>query len=301
MPRPHPADLRRPAPAALTVIAVFNLIFGALALVCGCLAGGFYAQLLGADGSSPRGGSRAPGRDLLTFLNKEIPGYSTLEIGRIGLLFLLGGLLLAAGAGLLARRPWARWLSIGCAVTMIFLQIGNIFFQTTLVAPAVQEWLSSRGARTSASDQTATYLGMFGGAALFFLHAVALLAFMFDRRVAAALDGGASRRERDRPYPRPDREDEEDLPPRRRAGPGRARPVYVEDIEGEEPEVLKPLPAARPLDAERAAGLVPDEVPIARAVKAGPPHRQRPAGEAPGQGPGAAPPPVNPPGPSPAS
>jgi hypothetical protein len=120
-------------------MAILNMVMGAFTLLCGLCAAGAnsFVAAMGANQQGPAGAGVA---EMTTFMDKEVPGWQAVEIGRGLLLILLGVLVIVAGIGLLKMQSWARWLSVFYAAVLIPLTIGHLAFELALVNPAMEKW-----------------------------------------------------------------------------------------------------------------------------------------------------------------
>ena len=101
-------------PASVTVLAIFQLIFGSLGLLCGL--GGLATQ---GAGFNPGGGGKeqeAFQKELEDALAREIPNQKPIHIAETGSGLVLSALMLASGIGMLNLRPWGRLLGLVYAV-----------------------------------------------------------------------------------------------------------------------------------------------------------------------------------------
>src|SRR5262245_55457548 len=103
---------RPPAPAMIRVVALSHLLFGGVSIPCSLCVSWlaiFNPALSGGHGEQLQ----------REFLQQKIPGYelifASLALTSFGLSFLL----IPAGFGMLAVKPWSRWLTVGFALGMI--------------------------------------------------------------------------------------------------------------------------------------------------------------------------------------
>jgi hypothetical protein len=220
-------------PEAVTTMAVVNIIFGSLSILCGaCGAAGlvFLTQMAKVQG--PPGGGPNPVAQLMERLNKECPGYQFVEGGRSVGVLVLGIVLIAAAIGLLQMQSWARWTTVAYAALAIPLHVGYLGYELAVVMPATQRIQSTlqmgggfgapQNPGQQAGQQAGTAFGVVAAAGISILHAGANLVVMLLPAVGAAFAGRRPRRRRD--YDEDDSgeeadEDEDDRPrrPRRRS------------------------------------------------------------------------------------
>jgi hypothetical protein len=208
-------DIRKPEPTAVKVIAIFQLVFGILGLVCGlfALAGGAAALQQGKGGG---GGQAAGGLDeasIQKMMDEEMPHHKTLETAETGVSLILSVLMVASGAGLLNRQAWGRTLAIVYAVSSIIFHIVDLLVALVVVVPgmmAVADKIAAKAGANGGVVGGAMKTGMFAG--LFFAGAVTIypiivLVIMLRPGVKAALSGEAGDERFDGPRDYDDRRD----------------------------------------------------------------------------------------------
>jgi hypothetical protein len=188
----------RERPTSVLVMAILNLIFGGLGLVCICCGA---AGLLGFSALA----GAAPGMpDIIGAIKKEIPSYVAVVSTELVLSFILTCALVASGVGLLSMQSWARWTAVAWAVLVIPLNIAETAYQLVVVQPAMErvnrELLSKTpGARPTnppASNPVMENATTFCSGGLNIVYAIALLIVMFLPDVSAAFAGRGRRRKR---------------------------------------------------------------------------------------------------------
>jgi hypothetical protein len=201
-------------------MGILNIVFGSLGLLCG--ACGVAANVLVLSLASASGpGPGAEIKELLDYMDKNLPGHMAVEIGRgVGIL-VLSVLLLVAGIGLLGTKSWARWLSIAYAVLSIPLHVGWAVFELGFVLPLTQKFAKSHNAFGAQQDNTVIQaVGAIIFTILAVVYALVLLIFMFLPGLSAAFNQGqAGRRRGDEDYEDDHEEeagDEDDYDDRRR-------------------------------------------------------------------------------------
>jgi hypothetical protein len=199
-------------------MGILNIIFGSLGLLCGVCAAGanaFMGSMASGPGGPP-GSLQAVLKDEMQFLDKHLPGYLAVEIGRGVGLILLSILVIVAGIGLLATKSWARWLSVFYAVLSIPLHVGWAVFELGFALPVVQQWQNEYFRRNNmiappqGSNVLGGSIGVIGWTILWVVYALILLVFMFLPGLSAAFHEGSrpTRGRRDEGY----EEDEDDHP-----------------------------------------------------------------------------------------
>ena len=223
----------RRRPAVLVVMGILNIVFGVLGLVCG-VCGVAANSILFGIGSSNSPGS-AVVRDMIDFLSARLPGYQAVEIGKAGLTFILGVLLIIAGIGLLSSQGWARWMTFVYGVVMLLIQIAYPIFELGMVMPAIEEWKVSYLQRhnmaipESPMSSSSASAGIVVGAFFFGAYAITALIVMLLPAVAegcARNPVAAAAGEEDYEPDYDDRGDDDDYPRRR---PKRGRDYEDDD------------------------------------------------------------------------
>jgi hypothetical protein len=208
--------MRNRRPEAITTMAIVNIIFGALSILCGgCGAFGllFLGQIANAPGP---GGGPNPVAQLLNYLNKECPGYQFVEVGRSVGILVLGVVLIAAAIGLLQMQSWGRWVTVAYAALAIPLHVGYLGYEMGVVLPATQRFTATMqggpggfGAQQNPGQQAGTAVGIVLAAGIAVVHAAANVIVMLLPAVGAAF-AGPRRRRRRRDYDEDEDENDED-------------------------------------------------------------------------------------------
>jgi hypothetical protein len=216
---------RRRHPAVITM-AVINIVFGGLSILCGGCGLALHAGLQAA-GNAPgaRGGPDQLG-ELVKFLNKECPGYLVMEVGRSTGVMVLGLVLVLAGVGLLYLQSWARWTTIAYAVLAILLHLIYGVYETAVVVPARTRFQATHVVPFGQmpppgyqeGQQVGAMVGVWGVIILAVVHGAANLIVLLLPGVGAAFAGRGTRRRREEEYEE-DEEDYDDRRPRRRRRP----------------------------------------------------------------------------------
>src|SRR5579871_3070055 len=137
--------MTRERPLSVFILGLLNLLVGVLFLFAGVAkAGRFVLSLVLGPGQRDTmyfGNSRdqnVPIPDLESYLDLEIPGYATWEIGAVIVTILAGLVVFAIGYGLLHMRPWACGLAVVYAVAIFLWQIAYTLFQVREVLPVAE-------------------------------------------------------------------------------------------------------------------------------------------------------------------
>lgn len=207
-------------PTIILVMAILNMVMGGITLLCGlCAAGG--NALLAAMATSAPGAVGNPVQDMTTFLNKEVPGWQAVEIGRGILLILFAIVLVVSGIGLLKMQKWARWLSVSYAVVSLLFTLGYTVFELGLVLPATEKYQKQQEQLNKsvapppgfqAGQRVGSMVGIVIASGVSIAFAIALAIVMFLPDVAAAFAGKNQKRHR-RDYGEDDYEEDDERDP----------------------------------------------------------------------------------------
>jgi hypothetical protein len=135
-------------PTSVLVLAIFDIIFGSLGLICMVCAGIGLATGSALSGLGPPGGQNQPDMNAQRkFMADHIPGYAAYEIGILVLGLLMASVLLAAGIGLLKMQNWARWTALGYACVRFLVALFEVVFTILVVNPVSVEYLEEQQKR----------------------------------------------------------------------------------------------------------------------------------------------------------
>lgn len=167
------------APAIIRVIAISHLIFGGCSLPCSLCVSWlaiFNPALSGGHGEQLQ---RA-------LLKQQIPGYESIFAGLALSSFVLSTLLIPAGLGLLALKPWARWTTVCCAIGMLLTISAFLVFALGYERPALLQYYARQPDVVPGPWLTAipALPGM--------VYSIAVLAIMFLPKVSAAFNNQLS-------------------------------------------------------------------------------------------------------------
>ena len=129
-------------PASVTVIAILQLVFGSLNLLCG-LAG------LATQGGrfNPAGGAgkeqEAFQKELEDAMAREMPNQKPVQVAETASSLVLSVLMLASGIGMLNLRPWGRLLGLVYAVLGMASTLAGLAYAVGVVMPALDRAAAS--------------------------------------------------------------------------------------------------------------------------------------------------------------
>jgi hypothetical protein len=147
----------RKRPTPVTVIAILNIVFGAIFTLI-YICGGIVTLVVVNLAYSPTPHPDKQARLLLGILKetlieapvRHIPYYPQVQLGTIIFDVVMTFIILIAGIALLRMRSWARIACIGYAVLSILVRIGTLIYALAVVVPAqdkiqadVNDWLAS--------------------------------------------------------------------------------------------------------------------------------------------------------------
>lgn len=201
---------RKRRPTLIFVMAILNFVMGGITLLCGlCAAGG--NALVAAMGTNQQMGVG----DMTAHMDKEVPGWQVIEVGRGLLLILLAVILIVAAIGLLKMQTWARWVCVFYAVASILLTIAHTTFELGVAKPAMDKWQQKQTNQPppSGAYKAGEMVGAGMVAAIPIIYALTLGVIMILPNVGEAFDR-ANRRPRvprhDEDYYQDDEEEERD-------------------------------------------------------------------------------------------
>lgn len=175
--------MERRRPASLTTIAVLNMVFGALGLICGCINGFSIGVLLTASPDNPNEVIRAMAL-VAEAIQREAPSFMAIEIGRTLFFLVFSSLLIVAGIGLLYIGNWARIMSFIYAVTAILTQAAYLLYVFMVEYPAVARIQAQFGG-DPLQNRASQVAGIFG-IALVIAYAIVLIILLSLPGVRAA-------------------------------------------------------------------------------------------------------------------
>jgi hypothetical protein len=134
--------MTRARPTILLVTAIVNFVLGGLAIlfsVCGGL-GLVLTANLNFPAPPGSGGVSKPMPNILTILEKHLPGYQAVVFGSMALNLVLALALVVGSLGVLWLRPWGRWTCVVVAVLGALTQIAGTVYNIRYVNPIMPEY-----------------------------------------------------------------------------------------------------------------------------------------------------------------
>jgi hypothetical protein len=186
---------QRKPPNAVLGVAIFQIAFGAIALLSAPYA------LLQAGGGGMFFFSGFPGaeeqRQFQDDLNKtleELPYYRPMQYGGIALGLVVGAAMIVSAIGLLKMRAWARRLTIGYACYSMLNTIGGFIYTLLYVLPAMDAFVETERQKPNLPPGLAPVLGIMSplmtviafATLLFLAYPIVLLVVLFRPHVREA-------------------------------------------------------------------------------------------------------------------
>jgi len=206
-------DYVKPEPTAVKVIAIFQLVFGVISLVCGLI------QMAGGAGALAQGGrgGQQDQAEAERMLEDQIPNFKAAQYAEMAVSLLLSVLMVVSGAGLLNRQPWGRTVAITYAGLSIAFHIVDFLYGMLVVLPAMDAVFDKMAAKQGAAGAAGIMKGagaaaMFGASAVI-IYPIIVLVIMLRPGVKAALAGGGEPSDGPRDYDDRDRGPFGDVPP----------------------------------------------------------------------------------------
>jgi hypothetical protein len=121
--------------AGVTTMAILNLVFGGLFLICGVV------NITQQSNMTVNG--RDISQDVTDYLDTEVPGYSFMRVGGPVLTMIFAVGFVISGVGLLQVQSWGRVLAIVIAGISILNQLFQAFYTLALVNPAIKRYFAT--------------------------------------------------------------------------------------------------------------------------------------------------------------
>src|SRR5579884_853918 len=183
-------------PVAVVVVAVFQLLFGVLALLDSA------STLAGLDRTVAAAGQVSTSKkesvsvaDVEKRLEQNVPGYGVIKQASVGLEGVLAVMMIASAIGLLRLRPWGRVLALVYAVLSIVSRLGYLAWFLATVPPVVSAFgkeLAAAGGDLAELTGTwfpIAYVGLQVVMSLSVLYPIIVLIVLSRRRVRAVFTG----------------------------------------------------------------------------------------------------------------
>jgi uncharacterized Tic20 family protein len=176
--------MERKRPGILTAVAVLNIVFGSLGLICSCIYGLGVTVLMTASRNNPNLQWSALA-DVADLLKSEIPSYLPVEISVALYFVVFSSLLIVAGIGLLYIANWARVLSFIFAISTILTQGAYLVYTFVIVFPALAR-IQARFGGADAIESRLSQIARVGFISLVIIYAIVLFILLLSPSVSAA-------------------------------------------------------------------------------------------------------------------
>jgi hypothetical protein len=195
---------KRPVPGIVMTAAIAALVVGALGLLCGT-CGAIDTALM----ASPPAGNA----EMKNYLQREAPAWIPICGVRALFLLILSVVAIAAGAGLLYRQAWARWLAVTYGVVSIPLHLIHGVYGAAVYMPAMERYMTVQmkgGPGFSTGFRGGFLIAFLPPLILWLSVSIFLIIAMLSPPAARAFADGEPRRRRRDEYDDDDYDDEED-------------------------------------------------------------------------------------------
>jgi hypothetical protein len=187
----------RQIPAAVTVIAVLQFVFGGLGLLGDVCSAGILITGGGNMFTGFAGPQTPQQRQLQDEMQKAMesgPGHKVIQYGQFALDLLISFIMIIGGIGLLKLRPWGRQLSIIYGLLSIAVKIFGIVYALAFTMPAVNEFLRLHQPSNQEEQMVLAFMKTFSIfppfiGLLFMIYPIVVLVIMFRPAIAAAFRG----------------------------------------------------------------------------------------------------------------
>jgi hypothetical protein len=201
-------DYQQRSHAGVMTIAVLQLVFGALGLLCDVL--GLVGQ---AASFAPGGGQNAA---IEKDVEAALPYHKPVSFVFLGVDFVLSILMLASGVGLVQRQPWSLPVTRGYAILSIINRLIYTAYQAFFLMPVMSDVMAKHGGAGGQAAAGFVQMGMGIGVFigfLFILYPIIVLIVMARPDVKAALGVGSPPPDSPPDYDDRDRGPFGDVPP----------------------------------------------------------------------------------------
>jgi len=194
--------MRQTRPASVTVIAILNLVFGALWLLCGLgslgmQASGMQSMFMNMGNVNPTNNPQIAKQEEI---RKQVMEFSwkmnssPIEYASHAQYIVLSILLIISGIGLLKMAPWGRTLSFVYATLSILSNLALIVMTFMVSVPLVQEFADKLSTQGQEAQVMATFMkiGVYFGIILpvvSMIYPAIVLILLLRPSVAAAFRG----------------------------------------------------------------------------------------------------------------
>ncbi|MBM4069961.1 MAG: hypothetical protein FJ271_13565 [Planctomycetes bacterium] len=176
--------MRANRPPAVTFVAVANMIFGVLGILCACFNGVIMAFMASISANDPDPMLQGIGQ-YWDFIVRNIPAYVPVEIGLSIYYLVISVLAITGSIGLLSLRNWGRMLSLIFGISMILVQFAYLLFFFAFVNPVLNRFEGRQGAFGGDGIMGTGFLEA-GSSLLALIYAIVVVILLFLPSVSAA-------------------------------------------------------------------------------------------------------------------
>jgi hypothetical protein len=127
-------------PTAVTVMAILNLVFGGLGMLCYLCFGILIVILMAALKQPGQDPKLIQAKEVIDSMTREVPGLIPFLVFGSVLGVILAIILIVGGIGLLNMQNWARVLCIVYSIVSIVAQLGSLVYRLAVLNPALAQW-----------------------------------------------------------------------------------------------------------------------------------------------------------------
>jgi len=156
----------RQRPTTVLVMAIFNIMFGALCSLCNLV--GAAEPIVDQANRVPRVPGSPPPNRASEAMYDYVPGIFAVKVGLGCSNLVLNLLLIVSGIGLLLMKPWGRWLGIGASATIIVIALLYALYVVVIGIPGLERWRTELAAHPAGTRYPGGVIigGVMGGALL---------------------------------------------------------------------------------------------------------------------------------------
>lgn len=122
-------------PALVTVLSVFNILLGILALLCGSGCGAMTAWFFSIIGQLPVPPGEPSPKELFDIFARNFPGYQAVAIATFVLMGIEGVFLIVSGSGALLLKKWGRYLTIFTGLAICLHSLALLGYYSAIIVP----------------------------------------------------------------------------------------------------------------------------------------------------------------------
>ena len=181
--------MRSTRPPAVTFVAVANMVFGVMGILCACFNGVVMGFMASISANDPDPFLQGIGQ-YWDFIVRNIPAYVPVEIALSVYHLVISVLAIVGGIGLLSLRSWGRALALVFGMSMILVQFSYLMFFFAFVNPVLNRF---EGRQQGFGGDGLFGTGVLEAASSFIAlaYAIVVVILLFLPTVSAAFAGAA--------------------------------------------------------------------------------------------------------------